>query len=486
MLRHPTLPNQRTLASLFKTCASLSLISFGLQLHSLALKLSLASQPFCGSALVNFYSKGKLPDAAHKVFDEICERDEVCFAAIVVGLAQSSRPIVALSLFADMRLNNVRSTVYSVSGALSAAAELAALEQCRVIHAHGVASGLDRDVYVGTALVDAYGKCGMVSEARGVFDELLQVMNVVGWNALLACYAQQGDTQSVIELFKDMESRGLVADEYSFLAVLTSLYNVGLADEIEMWLTRMRVEYGLEPWLEHYTCLVGALGRVGRFDEAEKIVLGMPFKPDSGMWRALLSASANHDAADMAWKMSRRLLELKPADDTAYVIAANAFVASGRWDDALEVRKMMRQGRVRKEGGRSWIEVRGEVHVFVAGDWRHERREEIYVKLAELMEEICKLGYVTNWDEKLHVVEEREKKERLWYHSEKLALAFGVLSGAAPPGKALRIVKNLRICKDCHEAFRYFSRVLEREIVARDVNRYHRFLKGSCTCGDYW
>ncbi|GMH18881.1 hypothetical protein Nepgr_020722 [Nepenthes gracilis] len=486
MLRHPTLPNQRTLASLFKTCASLSVLFFGLQLHALSLKLALSSQPFCGSALVHFYSKCKLPDLARNVFDEIHEKDEVCYAAIIVGLGQNSRYVDALCLFADMKMHNLGSTMYSVSGALNAAAELAALEQCRVIHAHGVVSGLDRNVFVGSALVDGYGKCGIVSEARRVFDELLPVMNIVGWNALMACYAQQGDKYSVLEQFSLMVSCGLVPDEYSFLAVLTSLYNAGMVAETEKWLTRMRVEYGLEPWLEHYTCLVGALGRAGKFDEAERIALSLPFKPDAGVWRALLSASADHGAVDVAWRMCGKLLELNPDDDSAHVIAANAFVASGRWDEALELRKMMREGRVRKEGGRSWIEVRGEVHVFSAGDWRHERRDEIYAKLAQLMEEIGKIGYSPNWDVMSYAVEESEKRERLWYHSEKLALAFGVLSGAAPPGKALRVVKNLRICRDCHVAFKYFSRILEREIIVRDVNRYHRFLKGSCNCGDHW
>jgi len=243
----------------------------------------------------------------------------------------------------------------------------------------------------------------------------------------------------------------------------------------------------LEPGLEHYTCLVGALGRAGRLQEAEGVAMTMPFVPDAAVWRALLSSCAYHGAADMAWAMARRLLEINPHDDSAYVIAANVLSVAGRWDEVAEVRKMMKDRRVKKEGGRSWIEVRGKVYVFLAGDRRHESTEEIYEKLAELMKEIEKLGYVPVWKEMmLHKVGEGEKKEALWYHSEKLAVAFGVVSGAAPPGKALRIVKNLRICRDCHEVFKYFSRVLERDIIVRDVNRYHRFLNGSCSCGDIW
>ncbi|KAJ8445015.1 hypothetical protein Cgig2_029209 [Carnegiea gigantea] len=455
MLRHPTRPNQRTLACLLKTCASLQLVSFGQQVHCYSLKNDLASQPFCASALIHFYAKCRLPDHAHKVFDEMPQRDEVCYSSMVVGLSQNSRPLDALGFFAKMVSENVGSTVYSVSGALIAGAELAVLEQCRMIHAHGVVTGLVRAVYVSTGLVSAYGKCGMVLEARRVFDESLSDMNIVGWNALMASYAQQGDKSAVLELFRLAESRGLVPDEFSFLAVMTSLYNAGLADETEQWINRMRVDYNIKPSLEHYTCLVGALGRAGRLDEAERIAMAMPGKPDAGLWRVLLSASAAHGAADIAWRMSKRFWSL------THMMTLHMLL--------LLIHFQLQEG---------------EVHVFLSGDNEHEQIEEIYAKLAELMEEIGKLGYIPKWSEMLHDVEEGDKREALSYHSEKLALAFGVL--AVPAGKPLRILKNLRICRDCHEAFKYFSSVLEREIIVRDVNRYHRFRDGSCTCGDYW
>lgn len=420
------------------------------------------------------------------MFDEISDRDEVCYSALVVGLAQNAQSIDALSMFREMKVCDVASTMYSVSGALRAAADLAALEQCRVLHGHAVVTGLDTDVIVQTALIDGYGKSGLILDAREVFDESLASMNVVGWNAMLASYAQQGDKNSALELFNSMAARGLSPDEYSFLAILTSYCNSRSVGDIQLWLRRMRVEYGVEPTLEHFTCLIDAMGRVGKLKEAERVAMTMPFMPDAAVWRALLSSSASHGAGNMAWAMAKRLLELNPHDDSAYVIVANALSATARWEEVAVVRKLMKERQVKKKSGRSWIEVRGKVHVFLAGDRNHERAEEVYAKLRELIREIEKLGYVPIWDEMLHEVGEKEKKEALWYHSEKLALAFGVVAGVAPPGKALRIVKNLRICKDCHQVFKYASRVLEREIIVRDVNRYHRFLHGSCTCEDIW
>nr|GEU39684.1 putative pentatricopeptide repeat-containing protein At5g52630 [Tanacetum cinerariifolium] len=487
MLRHPTQPNQRTLAIVLKTCAFLSSLSFGLQVHALAIKFALATEPFTASGLVHFYAKTQLPNNARKVFDEMPQKDAVCFSSVIVGLAQNKKPVDALSYFAEMRSSGFGSTDYSVSAALRASAELAALEQCRLIHAHSVVNGLNLNTIVGTTLIDGYGKCGMVNEARSVFNSLVPIMNLVGWNALMSSYAQQGDKDSVVELFSLMEYRGLAPDGYTFLSIMTAFCNAGFANETEQWFKRMELEYKSVPWIEHYTCLVGALGRSGRLEEAKNIALTMRnYKPDAAMWRALLSTSAHHGNIEMVKEMSQRLQELNPQDDSAYVIAANAFSGSGRLDEVQDIRRLMRDRRVHKEGGLSWIEVCGQVHVFLAGDRRHEDTEKIYTKLSELQEKILQLGYVPVYDQMMHEVGRGEKMETLWYHSEKLALAFGLVVGAAPPGKALRIVKNLRICRDCHEAFKYISRVVGREIIVRDVNRYHTFLDGGCNCGDYW
>ncbi|KAK1401317.1 Pentatricopeptide repeat-containing protein [Heracleum sosnowskyi] len=486
MLRHPTSPNQRTFASLFATCASLSDFSFGVQLHCVALKLGVCYGAFSASGLISFYCKMRVCDSARKVFDETPERDGVCFSTMIVGFAQNARGIDALGCFGEMNKWGLTSCMYSLSGVLRAVGEVAVAEQCRMIHGHCVVTGFERNVVVGTALVDGYGKCGLVVEARGVFDELMVRMSVIGWNAMMSGYAQQGDKDLVMELFGLMEGNGIEPDEYTFLAILTAFSNAGLANEVKCWFEKMKMEYGLEPWMEHYTCLIGVLGRVGRIVEAERIALTMPYEADAAVWRTLLSSCAHHGEADMALVMSKRLLELNLYDDSAYVILSNVLVSAGRLDEVREVRKLMKHRRVSKEGGKSWIELPGEVHVFLAGDKTHVMSKEIYAKLVELREEILKLGYEPVVDETLPEVDKVVKREELWYHSEKLALAFALVSRAAPPGKALRIVKNLRICRDCHMAFKYISMVVNREIIVRDSNRYHKFLNGNCSCADFW
>ncbi|KAG6531341.1 pentatricopeptide repeat-containing protein At3g24000, mitochondrial-like [Zingiber officinale] len=476
MLRRPKPPSQANLSALLKSvssCLPSSLFS-GLQIHALAIKLSLSRLPFAGSALVHFYSKARLPRDAHNVFEEISNRDDVCYGALIVGLAQNQCATSSLRAFAAMRSDvDVSTTTYSLSGAFRAAAHLAALEQSRIIHAHAVVAGLDTNAVVGTALIDAYGKSGITGDARRVFDGMLTDANLVMWNAMLSVYAQQGNTERSVELFNEILRRDFQPDEYSFLGVLTACSNAGLPDEAKRWIDCMNTRFGVVPGIEHYTCLLGALSRVGRLVDAEQLALTMPCEPDAAFWRTLLSGAVVHGATDVAAAVGQRLLELDPKDDSAYVMLANLYSSVGKMDETAEMWKNMRDHGVKKEGGRSWIEVRGEVHAFIAGDRKHERMADIYAKITELMEEVGKLGY-------------NEMDERLWYHSERLAVAFGLASGSAPKGKPLRVVKNLRICSDCHEYFKYVSRVIEREIVVRDANRYHTFQDGCCTCKDYW
>ncbi|KAL7124156.1 hypothetical protein ABFS83_14G029000 [Erythranthe nasuta] len=488
MLRHPrrTLPNARTFASLLKTCASLPNHSLGPQLHSLSFKLCLHNSPFVASAFISVYSKSGNWNAACKVFDEMPDRDEVCFAAIINGLAQNKRTIDSLHYFILMKRQSIPSTFHSISGVLCAISRAAMLELCMAIHAHAVITGLDLDIYVATALIDGYGKCGLVEEARKLFNEFEIGSNLALWNAMMAAYALQGSKENVIELFNSMEKRGVRPDEYTFLAILTAFYNAGMAIETEMWLNKMKLDYKLNPWIEHYTCLIGAMGRFGRLEEAKKVASTMPYEPDAAVYRVLLSSCANNGNADSAWGLAEKLWEIEPNDDSAYVILSNVYAGASMWEEVKKVWKMMRERGVRKEVARSWIEVRGQNHVFFAGDKRHYRNEEIREKVKELMVEIEKLGYVAKLDEILHEVEEKEKREFLWWHGEKLAVAFGLLEGVVPRGKPLRILKNLRMCKDCHEAFKYIGVVAEREIIVRDVHRYHRFLNGRCSCGDSW
>ncbi|KAJ3683198.1 hypothetical protein LUZ60_013425 [Juncus effusus] len=142
----------------------------------------------------------------------------------------------------------------------------------------------------------------------------------------------------------------------------------------------------------------------------------------------------------------------------------------------------MKNSGVKKQPGCSWVEGKNGISTFLVGDKSHPRSKEIYYLLGRLMEMIKSI--VPQIDFALHDVGEEEKSNILGDHSEKLALAYGLL--IAPKGGVIRVTKNLRVCEDCHSAFSFISKVVEREIVLRDSSRFHRFKEGVCSCGGYW
>ena len=177
-------------------------------------------------------------------------------------------------------------------------------------------------------------------------------------------------------------------------------------------------------------------------------------------------------------------MALEPSDSSAYVLLSNIYAAANQWDDVTVARKMMERKKVKKDPGFSWIDVKNKVHLFVVDDRSHPQTDLIYDKVEDLIKRIREEGYVPDTDFTLLDVEEEEKERALYYHSEKLAVGYGLIS--TPPSSTIRVIKNLRVCGDCHNAIKYISKVSQREIVLRDANRFHRFSDGICSCGDYW
>ncbi|CAN1813416.1 Pentatricopeptide repeat-containing protein At2g22070 [Linum perenne] len=210
-------------------------------------------------------------------------------------------------------------------------------------------------------------------------------------------------------------------------------------------------------------------GRAGLLQEAYSFIMDMPVDPDVIVWGSLLSSCKVHKNVELAKEAAERLLHLQPENSGAYSSLANLYSACGG---------------VKKEQGSSWVQIKNRVHVFGAEDGVHPQKEEIYKKMDEIWKEIKKMGFVPDSDSVLHDLEMEVKDQILRYHSEKLAIAFGLIS--TPENTTLRIMKNLRICNDCHTAIKYISKLVSREIVVRDATRFHHFKDGSCSCKDYW
>lgn len=247
----------------------------------------------------------------------------------------------------------------------------------------------------------------------------------------------------------------------------------------------MREEYGVEAQLEHYGSFVDLLARAGHFAEAEDVINSMPMQPTAAVWGALLGACRKHDNVELGERAGRILLELEPQNSGRYTLLSNIYAKAGRWEEVGEVRKLMKERGVKTTPGASIIDLgMGDIHKFIVGDSSHPRSQEIYQMLEKVKERLQMEGYEANPSQVMFDISEEEKETAVWQHSEKLAIAFGLIKTS--PGTTIRIVKNLRVCEDCHSAAKVISQVYDREIILRDRIRYHHFRNGVCSCKDFW
>lgn len=473
-----------TLATAIKASVCLVNLEQGKQIQAYAIKLGFNNDLWVSSGILDLYMKcGDMPNAL-KLFGEISRPDDVAWTTMISGFVENGDEDRALSVYHLMRVSGVQPDEYTFATLIKASSCLTALEQGRQIHANVVKLDYSLDHFVGTSLVDMYCKCGSVQDAYRVFRKM-DVGKVAFWNAMLLGLAQHGNADEALNLFETMQSTGIQPDKVTFIGVLSACSHSGLFSEAYKYFDAMLKTYGITPEIEHYSCLVDALGRAGRIQEAENVIASMPFEASASMYRALLGACRTKGDTETAKRVADKLLALDPSDSSAYVLLSNIYAASRQWDDVTDARNMMKLKNVKKDPGFSWIDVKNKVHLFVVDDRSHPQTGLIYEKVEDLMKSIREEGsYVPDTDFMLLDVEEEEKERALYYHSEKLAIAFGLIS--TPPSATIRVIKNLRVCGDCHSAIKCISKLTQREIVLRDANRFHHFRNGTCSCGDYW
>uniref|UniRef100_A0A2P2JDS2 DYW domain-containing protein n=1 Tax=Rhizophora mucronata TaxID=61149 RepID=A0A2P2JDS2_RHIMU len=374
-------------------------------------------------------------------------------------------------------------TEVTYSSALRACASLAAMDSGTQIHSLLSKTIYDKNIVVCNALIDMYAKCGGIKDARLVFDRL-QERNEVSWNAMISGYSTHGLSGNAINIFEMMLDAEFKPNKLTFVGVLSACSNAGLLDRGQAYFKSMIQDYGIEPCAEHYTCMVWLLGRSGHLDKAIKLIEEIPFGPSIMAWRALLGACVIHNNIELGRISAEHILAIEPQDESAHVLLSNIYANARRWKHVASVRKGMKEKRVKKLPGLSWIENQGIFHYFTVGDASHPDRKLINAMLEWLNMKARRAGYAPHYDAVLHEVEKDEKQRRLWLHSERLALAFGLVR--TPPKSHIRIIKNLRICLDCHAAIKIISKIVERGIIIRDMNRFHHFRDGVCSCGDYW
>lgn len=434
------------------------------------------------TGLLNFYAKCDEIGDARRVFNEIPERNLIAWSAMISGYARIGFVNEALCLFREMQAVGIRPDEVTMVSVISACAKAGALDLGRWVHAFIEKNNIKLDLELTTALIDMYAKCGCIERARELFNSMPD-RDTKACASMIFGLAIHGCAEDALEVFARMEESKVKPNQVTFLGVLSACVHRGLVCEGQQYWSSM-YKYRLEPSMEHYGCMVDLLCRASLIQEACEFVETMPISPNAIIWRTLLVGCKNKGLFEKAETIAERLLELEPSNAENYVLLSNLYASGFHWEKVSYVRKRMKENGVKAIPGFSSIEIDGFVHEFVMGDESHPEIKEIREVLMDISHRVRGAGHEPWTSAVLHDVGEEEKANALLEHSERLAIAFGLLKTKAPV--VIRVVKNLRVCADCHEVTKIISDVYSREIIVRDRVRFHRFVNGTCSCKDYW
>ena len=482
MLDEGVEPTNVTVMEALHACADLGDLERGKFVHKLVDELKLGYDVSVKNSLISMYSKCKRVDLAAKVFEGLQGKTIVSWNAMILGYAQNGRVNEALNHFCEMQSQNIKPDSFTLVSVIPALAELSVTRQAKWMHGLVIRNCLGKNVFVMTALVDMYAKCGAIRTARKIFDTM-EERHVTTWNAMIDGYGTHGLGKDAVELFNDMQKGTIKPNDITFLCVISACSHSGLVQEGLHFFSSMKEDYGLEPAMDHYGAMVDLLGRAGQLNKAWDFIQDMPVEPGITVFGAMLGACKIHKNVELGEKAAKKLFELNPDEGGYHVLLSNIYATASMWDKMAKVRTMMEKTGLQKTPGCSLVELKNEVHSFYSGSTIHPQSKRIYAFLETLGEDIKAAGYVPDTNS-IHDVEDDVKKQLLNSHSEKLAIAFGLLNTS--PGTTIHIRKNLRVCGDCHNATKYISLVTGREIMVRDMHRFHHFKNGTCSCGDYW
>ncbi|GJT13324.1 pentatricopeptide repeat-containing protein [Tanacetum coccineum] len=487
-------PDHFVFASLVNSCAALRVLRIGQQVHARFSVSSYSCDDVVKSSLVDMYAICGLVDLARAVFDTLNSKNPISWTAmisgyarsgqkaeavkllremkdkslytwtaLVTGLIQSGHFVSAFHLFIEMRKEGIKIIdPFVLSSVIIGSANLVALELGKELHCLVSKLGFESEPYISNALVDMYAKCSDIVDAKTVFCSIVK-KDVVSWTSIIVGLAQHGKAKEVLSLYDDMISNGVKPNEVTFVGLIYACSHVGLVDKGRD-LFKSMVEWHL--------------------DEAENLLNTMPFEVDEAVWASLLSACKRFGKTQMGIRVADRLMGLGVKDPSSFILLSNAYAGASMWENVAQVRKLMADMDIKKEPGYSCVHLGKESEVFHAGETSHSLKDEMSVLLKDLDEEMRRRGYIPDVSFVLRDIGVKDKENQLFWHSERLAVAYGLLKSV--PGSVIRVVKNLRVCGDCHTVLKFISSIVGREIVVRDASRFRHFRDGKCSCSDFW
>ncbi|XP_072954607.1 pentatricopeptide repeat-containing protein ELI1, chloroplastic-like [Typha angustifolia] len=476
-------PNAFTFTFVLSACAGAQAATDGRRIHGDVVRFGCEENVFVATALVDMYGKCGEIGSAEEMFDGMPERGTAGFNAMISGYVMNGKCEKAIFVFSQMLEAGVQYDAMTMVSILQACASLGALQKGRWVHEQIMRTRMEINMHVGSALISMYARCGSIKESREIFDAMPKA-DTISWTAIICGYGMHGLAEDAESLFIQMVESGLSPDSVTFIGVLSGFSHKRMVDKGHQYFQKMTDEYHIKPTLEHYSCMVDMLGRAGRLNEAEEFVGKMDMEPDAGLWGGLLNACKIYMNVEMGERVLEKVLRIDPGNAGWYVLMSNIYATSRCWDGVARMRLLMKGRKVQKHPGCSSIEIGGQIHTFLVFDKSHPKSDHIYKLIMDLEERMRAEGYIPETNCVLANVDEKAKEDMLCGHSERLAIAFGILSTAE--GEVLRVIKNLRVCVDCHTATKFISKIVKREIIVRDSKRFHHFRDGVCSCGDYW
>nr|XP_043636083.1 putative pentatricopeptide repeat-containing protein At3g11460, mitochondrial [Erigeron canadensis] len=456
-----------TMLGLLPGCSDNGQLKFATALHCFVMKCGLDMEFCVGNCLITIYVKCGSKELARKFFDGMNVKKLGTWNAMISGYAQNGYATEALELYQRFELSGIDPDPITLVGVLSLCAHLGKKGIGAEIEKKIQNSRFKHNLFLNNALINMYARCGNLVKAREIFDNM-QEKNLVSWTAIIGGYGMHGQGETAVRFFSEMIRCNIRPDGPVFVCVLSACSHAGLTDIGLHYFNSMKIKYGLKPGPEHYSCVVDLLGRAGRIDDAQKIISTMPMEPDGAVWGALLGACKIHKNVDLAEFAFERVIEHEPTNIGYYVLLSNLYTEVNNTEGILRIRMMMREKGLKKDPGYSYVEHKGKTNLFVAGDHNHPQTDEIYAMLERLDD----------------FVNASSSDDGGLVHSERLAIAFALLT--TDIGQEILVIKNLRVCGDCHVFVKLVSKVVDRWFIIRDPTRFHHFKDGACSCNDYW
>ncbi|KAG1363449.1 Pentatricopeptide repeat-containing protein [Cocos nucifera] len=368
--------NLFTFSMALTLAGKLALLELGRQLHGQILRLGCEHDAFVRNSLIDMYCKCGKTEVSSIIFNSSSQCTDglmpktISWSSMVAGYVQNCRGEEALVLFRRMFREGIKVDLFTLTSITASCSDAGILEQGRQVHACVEKLGHGFDTFLASAITDMYAKCGSLEDARKTFNSF-HSQNVVLWTSIIGSYALHGQGKEAIQLFESMLQDKIMPNEITFVAVLSACGHGGLVEEGYNYFRSMQEDHGIVPDIEHYTCMVDLLGRAGLLEKAKDFIHENNISHHTIVWRALSSACRVHNNIEMAIWTSEQLVRLEPCHPGSYILLSNIHATKRKWGEASKLRNLMQERGVRKQPGRSWIQLKNKIHTFVVGDRSH-------------------------------------------------------------------------------------------------------------------